>query len=147
MKYGWIAVVAMMAALLSTGQVAAQDWGAEAAAESPPAEGSDAAQIAAERARRSVGEVGQSVRQESEDAIPLRFQFHGFYRARYNWVGNAPMPVGSQPGSASTYPSKNASYGYMRLRLDPEVTYGPNPDLPIAWHDAHATDSCVLSSA
>jgi hypothetical protein len=41
------------------------------------------------------------------------------------------MPVGSIP-SASRFPSKNASYGYMRLRLDPEVTYGPNPDLPIA---------------
>ncbi len=167
MKYGWIAIVAMMAALLSTGQVAAQDWGVEAATESPPAAGSDAAQVEAEveaqleaddtpkvtgfrppgssgepgmgtqaaereRARRSIGDVGQSVRQESEDAIPLKFKFHGYYRARYNWVGNAPMPVGSQPGSASDYPSKNASYGYMRLRLDPEVTYGPNPDLPIA---------------
>ena len=42
------------------------------------------------------------------------------------------MPVGSVPGAESRYPSKNASFGEMRLRLDPEVTYGPNPDLPIA---------------
>jgi len=86
-----------------------------------------------ERMRRSVGDVGQSVRKKGEDAVPLNFQFHGYYRARYNWIGNAPMPKGSQPGTPATdFPSKNASYGYMRLRLDPEVTYGPNPDLPIA---------------
>jgi len=86
-----------------------------------------------ERIRRSMGDVGQSVRRsgEEEDAIPLKFQFHGYYRTRYNWIGNAPMPVGSIP-SESRFPSKNASFGEMRLRLDPEVTYGPNPDLPIA---------------
>jgi hypothetical protein len=84
-----------------------------------------------ERIRRGMGDVGQSVRQRGDEAIPLKFTFHGYYRARYNWIGNAPMPVGSIP-SASDFPSKNASYGYMRLRLDPEVTYGPNPDLPIA---------------
>jgi hypothetical protein len=84
-----------------------------------------------ERARSSIGDVGQSVRQKGEDAVPLKFKFHGYYRTRYNWIGNAPMPVGSIP-SASRFPSKNASFGEMRLRLDPEVTYGPNPDLPIA---------------
>ncbi len=86
-----------------------------------------------ERMRRSMGTVGESVRGsgEVEDAIPLKVNFHGFYRMRYNWIGNTPLEVGSIP-SASAFPSKNASYGYMRLRLDPEVTYGPNPDLPIA---------------
>ena len=84
-----------------------------------------------ERMLRSVGTVGQTVRNKGDEAIPLKFQFHGYYRSRYNWIGNAPMPVGSIP-SESAFPSKNASYGYMRLRLDPEVTYGPNPDLPIA---------------
>ncbi len=172
MKYGWIAVVAMMAALLSTGPVAAQDAAeAEAAAEGVEAEapmseldklkameaesetqtvvgarppsatsspqtgaagmGTEAAER--ERMRASVGEVGKSVRQKGEEAVPLKFKFHGYYRARYNWIGNAPMPKGSQPGTPTgAFPSKNASYGYMRLRLDPEVTYGPNPDLPIA---------------
>jgi hypothetical protein len=84
-----------------------------------------------ERARASMGDVGQSVRQKGEDAVPLKFHFHGYYRTRYSWIGNAPMPKGSIP-SASAFPSKNASFGEMRLRLDPEVTYGPNPDLPIA---------------
>jgi hypothetical protein len=84
-----------------------------------------------ERARASIGDVGQSVRRKGDEAIPLKFKFHGYYRTRYNWMGNAPMPKGSIP-SESAFPSKNASYGFMRLRLDPEVTYGPNPDLPIA---------------
>ena len=86
-----------------------------------------------ERSRASIGTVGDSVRKsgKTEEAIPLKFQFHGYYRARYNWIGNAPLP--STPAlPASEWQSKNASYGYMRLRLDPEVTYGPNPDLPIA---------------
>jgi hypothetical protein len=168
-KYGWIAVVAMMAALFTTGQVAAQEWGAQAPDDAPDVEATvEAMEIEAdadaqleadetpkvtgfrppgqsatpgmgtqaaerERATRSVGAVGESVRGsgKTEDAIPLKFNFHGYYRARYNWVGNAPMPVGSIP-SQSRFPSKNASYGEMRLRLDPEVTYGPNPDLPIA---------------
>jgi hypothetical protein len=85
-----------------------------------------------ERMRSSLGTVGQTVRRKDEEAVPLKFNFHGYYRARYNWIGNAPMPKGSIPGAQSAFPSKNASYGYMRLRLDPEVTYGPNPDLPIA---------------
>ncbi|MGB5192735.1 MAG: hypothetical protein WBN70_07120, partial [Polyangiales bacterium] len=183
MKYGWIAVVAMMATMLSTGQVAAQDpsgkdygpeeigpeespfgdpdvikdegpseleklramdAGKSAPAPAPAPSGFDppgqsrdqgmGTQAAErERMRRSVGTVGESVRKsgKSEDAIPLKFQLHGYYRARYDWIGNAPMPTGSIP-SASRFPSKNASYGYMRLRIDPEVTYGPNPDLPIA---------------
>jgi hypothetical protein len=174
-KYGWIAVVAMMAALFTTGQVAAQEWGAQAPAELPDAEAAaEAAEIEAEaaeqikadetpkvtgfsppgqsaepgmgtqaaereRARRSIGTVGDSVRgsAKTEEAIPLKFNFHGYYRTRYNWIGNAPMQKGSlnslEPGrDPSKYPIKNASYGYMRLRIDPEVTYGPNPDLPIA---------------
>ena len=139
MKYGWIAIVAMMAALFSTGPVAAQDpsgegYGPEqigpeespisdpdtvtddsmseleklkamdAESEMPPAAadtgmGTQASER--ERAMRSVGDVGKSVRTKDEDAIPLKFQFHGYYRARYNWIGNAPMPKGSDPGAAA----------------------------------------------
>jgi len=176
-KYGWIALVAVMATLLSTGTAAAQYAGDnkdESPPDAPPAEGTEAEEPMSEldkikameadsetptvvgarpvsasspakvgeagmgteasereRARSSIGDVGQSVRQKGEDAVPLKFKFHGYYRTRYNWIGNAPMPVGSIP-SASRFPSKNASFGEMRLRLDPEVTYGPNPDLPIA---------------
>ena len=173
MKYGWIAVVAMMVTLFSTGQVSAQEWGAEAAEDTPPStmpppsdvqtiEAMQKAQLEAdetpkvtgfqppgqssepgmgtqaeerERSRRSLGAVGDSVRAsgKKEEAIPLKFQFHGYYRTRYNWVGNAPMQkVLDEDTQQNVFPNRNASYGYMRLRLDPEVTYGPNPDLPIA---------------
>lgn len=175
MKYGWIAIVALMAALSATGQVSAQyagddqdelpddvtgEEGAEMSeldklrameedSETPTVTGARPPSAASstgdkaretgmgteaaerERIRSSMGEVGQSVRQKGEEAVPLKFNFHGYYRTRYNWVGNAPMPKGSIP-SDSAFPSKNASFGEMRLRLDPEVTYGPNPDLPIA---------------
>jgi hypothetical protein len=179
-KYGWIAFVALMATLLSTGPVAAQgEYGPEeiGAEESPivdpdsstedsmseldklkameeeaetpkvvgarPPSASTPAVVGEagmgteaserERMRSTMGDVGQSVRRKGDDIVPLKFQFHGYYRTRYNWIGNAPMPKASDPGTAVTdFPSKNASYGYMRLRLDPEVTYGPNPDLPIA---------------
>jgi hypothetical protein len=172
-KYGWIAFVALMATLLSAGQVAAQYRGddkddpppevteeaepqlseldklkaMEEDSETPtvvgarPPSASSPAKVGEagmgteaserERARASIGDVGQSVRRKGDEAIPLKFNFHGYYRTRYNWVGNAPMPKGSIP-SESAFPSKNVSFGEMRLRLDPEVTYGPNPDLPIA---------------
>ena len=121
MKYGWIALVAMTAVLSSTGQVAAQEWGAEAAEETPPATRPDVEQVEEmtdeqleadvtpkvtgfrppgqgaepgmgtqaaerERIRRGMGTVGESVRQtgDREDAIPLKFTFHGYYRTRYN---------------------------------------------------------------
>ncbi|MEM8607078.1 MAG: hypothetical protein AAGF92_08235 [Myxococcota bacterium] len=72
-------------------------------------------------------------REPDEKIIPLKFQFHGYYRARYNWIGENPLPRNpALGGNGMDYPTANASYGYMRLRLDPEVTYGPNPDLPIA---------------
>jgi hypothetical protein len=171
-KYGWIAgaVVALTATLLSTGQVAAQEWGQEAAEEPyrppttvpsevervedveadqlkadetpkvrgfvPPGESPEGGMgtQAAERERsfRGVATVGESVRgtgRPEEEAIPLRFQFHGYYRARYNWIGNAPIGSGQ---NQDAFASRNASFGTMRLRLDPEVSYGPNPDLPIA---------------
>ena len=72
-------------------------------------------------------------REPDEKIIPLKFAFHGYYRARYNWIGNNPQARSGQfGGDGQTYPPAMASFGYMRLRLDPEVTYGPNPDLPIA---------------
>ncbi|MGD8316171.1 MAG: hypothetical protein PVH76_00410 [Myxococcales bacterium] len=89
---------------------------------------------AAERTREyaGIGEVGRSVNENREEAIPLRVNFHGYYRTRYNWIGNAPVQVGTNPAPTGEFPIKNASFGEMRLRLDPEVSYGPNPDLPIA---------------
>jgi len=87
---------------------------------------------AGERDRIQRGAIRASTprerRQEGEDLIPLQFHMHGFYRARYNWIGNVPLP----PDAAGQFASGQANYGYMRLRIDPEVTYGPNPDQPIA---------------
>ena len=140
MKYGWIAVVAMFAALFSTGQVAAQEWGAKAAEDAPAAGSSDVEKVESmaeesletetpkvtgfrppgesatpgmgtqaaerERIRRSLGTVGEGVgrvgKGEREDAIPLKFNFHGYYRTRYNWIGNAPMQRGSLGPSRQT---------------------------------------------
>lgn len=70
-------------------------------------------------------------RQSGEDLIPLEFKMHGYYRARYNWIGNVPLPS-STSASGQDMPTAQANYGYMRLRIDPELTYGPNPELPIA---------------
>ncbi len=47
-----------------------------------------------------------SVREKEEDAIPLRFNFHGYYRARYNWIGNAPMPKGQHPRRPIGFPEQ-----------------------------------------
>ncbi len=90
--------------------------------------GTDAAEK--ERMHRSRGEVGKSVAvTPADEERELQFHFHGYYRARYNWIGNAPI---FDVNSSEPFRSKNASYGYMRLRLDPEVTYGPDPKKPVA---------------
>ncbi len=90
-----------------------------------------------ERERGDMARTGVSRqardRDPDEKMIPLKFAFHGYYRARYNWIQNNPLPkVTNFETGESNYPTRDAQYGYMRLRLDPEVTYGPNPDLPIA---------------
>ncbi|MEZ4287784.1 MAG: hypothetical protein R3A47_06490 [Polyangiales bacterium] len=64
---------------------------------------------------------------EKQDTIPLNFNFHGYYRARYNWINNLPYRT-----STGTMTKEDASFGTMRLRLDPEITYGPNKKQPIA---------------
>ncbi|MDH3727170.1 MAG: hypothetical protein OER77_06540, partial [Myxococcales bacterium] len=105
--------------------------GTEGAAATPPTPGTP--EYERERDRRDIAKTGVSRRARDRDPdekmIPLKFHFHGYYRARYNWIQNNPLPRDTATGE---YPTRDAQYGYMRLRLDPEVTYGPNPDLPIA---------------
>ena len=151
MRCKWIAVAAMASALASTTLVSAQSdeeqeepiertiapaapTGEDVPFGAPgePAEerglGTDAAEK--ERMHRSRGEVGKSVAvTPADEERELQFHFHGYYRARYNWIGNAPI---FDVNSSEPFRSKNASYGYMRLRLDPEVTYGPDPKKPVA---------------
>jgi hypothetical protein len=145
MRYKWIAVAVMTATWASTVLVSAQaseeqeepadsilapaaPTGEETADESMGGLGTEAAEK--ERMHRSRGEVGKSVAvTPADEERQLQFHFHGYYRTRYNWIGNAPI---TDINSTEAFRSKNASYGYMRLRLDPEVTYGPDPKKPVA---------------
>jgi hypothetical protein len=112
-----------------------EDAGSEAAPGAAPESGAPTSErglgtpdAERERRHRSRGRVGESIAERQEDR-QIQFHFHGYYRARYNWIGNAPIDDVNSPEPLR---SKNASYGYMRLRLDPEVTYGPDPKKPIA---------------
>ncbi|MGB5548738.1 MAG: hypothetical protein WBM74_19305, partial [Polyangiales bacterium] len=113
MRCKWIAVAAMASALASTTLVSAQSdeeqeepiertiapaapTGEDVPFGAPgePAEerglGTDAAEK--ERMHRSRGEVGKSVAvTPADEERELQFHFHGYYRARYNWIGNAPI--------------------------------------------------------
>ncbi len=156
MKYSWMAVAVFAWVLSSAGLVSAQEPGAVApeastdegqavegtaveptSVEPPPTVPAlptpGTPEYERERDRRDVGKSAVTRRardrEPDEDIIPLKFHFHGYYRARYNWIQNNPLPRDTTTGD---YPTRHAQYGYMRLRLDPEVTYGPNPDLPIA---------------
>jgi hypothetical protein len=60
--------------------------------------------------------------------IPLRFELHGYYRARLVWTHDVPVA----DGETTPAPSEMAAYAFMRLRLDPAITYGTDPLNPIA---------------
>ncbi|NOY94049.1 MAG: hypothetical protein GXP55_22935 [Deltaproteobacteria bacterium] len=61
-----------------------------------------------------------------EASSPLHFGLHGYYRARYSWMGGVPAQ------RRGRWEGRKARFGVMRLRLEPEVSYGPNEDHPIA---------------
>jgi hypothetical protein len=72
---------------------------------------------------------GPSVESGPSGTIPIRFELHGYYRARFNWMTNVPVvdsntvtPIGSAFGA----------YVFGRLRLDPAILYGTDPTAPIA---------------
>ncbi|MCA9616073.1 MAG: hypothetical protein KC586_25130, partial [Myxococcales bacterium] len=60
--------------------------------------------------------------------IPVNIALHGYYRARYNWFGNVPQADFSLGVSGSN----QAHFAYQRLRLEPVISYGNDPDKPIA---------------
>ena len=83
----------------------------------------------------------------SDVGIPLQANLHGYYRARYMWLGNVPQPTlrdreegpffpSPFPGAPDTGTryrrSSKAHYAFQRLRLLPEVTYGRDPENPVA---------------
>ncbi len=141
MRIGWIAVVTLAVAWMMTPSLVSAQGDQTPAAQTvaPQGEVAPAAPTAIsvpEPTYKPSTDVytpspgaGALSRQKGEDVLPLKFSLHGYYRARYNWIQN--VPLSTLPG-ASKQQSLDTAFGYMRLRLEPEVTYGPNPDLPIA---------------
>ena len=75
--------------------------------------------------------------------IPIRFGLHGYYRARFNWIGNVPT---RSPPTEPLYRAENANFAFQRLRLNPEIKYGSDPERPIAalYMQIDAMDNAVL---
>lgn len=61
-----------------------------------------------------------------DDDLPLRWQLHGYYRARYVSTSGLPIP----DFAAGADRGVNASYVYQRLRLEPALLYGEDRDKP-----------------
>ena len=74
---------------------------------------------------------GGSPAVSADVGIPLNLNLHGYYRARYQWMGNTPQSATRQ-GDGRFQRSVNTHFAFMRLRLNPEVTYGRDPDNPVA---------------
>ncbi len=68
---------------------------------------------------------------EREDAaqLPIRWRWHGYYRARLVWSGGVPLPSEAGPLRQE---AGAAHFIYQRLRLAPSVLYGPDEERPIA---------------
>ena len=64
----------------------------------------------------------------ADAAIPIRFELHGYYRARLVWAHNIPRAN----GETTPAPGEFGAYTFMRFRLDPAITYGTDPLAPIA---------------
>ncbi|MBK8172148.1 MAG: hypothetical protein IPK60_17635 [Sandaracinaceae bacterium] len=65
----------------------------------------------------------------TRSGIPIRLNLNGYYRARIFMGHNFPV---ERPLGADTDPSLNPSFAYMRLRLEPSITYGSDPLNPVA---------------
>ena len=64
-----------------------------------------------------------------EPESPLQWHLNGYFRTRL--VSSHNVPGTTMLGSARQQ-AHDANYGYMRLRLNPSLTYGTNEDMPIA---------------
>lgn len=58
--------------------------------------------------------------------IPLGADLHGYARVRAVWMSNVPTIEGTSVSAA------DAGYIFQRVRLEPRIRYGPDPDRPIA---------------
>ena len=61
--------------------------------------------------------------------IPLELELHGYYRTRAVWLTNVPGP---RPPGSDLYSANDAAYLFQRLRLEPSVLYGSDPEAPVA---------------
>ena len=68
----------------------------------------------------------------TDTKIPLRLGLHGYYRARYMWLGNVPGDLNPDSVGGGFRETNKAHYAFQRLRLLPEVTYGGDENNPIA---------------
>jgi len=68
----------------------------------------------------------------ADAAIPIRFELHGYYRTRLVWARNVPVAVDGEPTPVGGAAGAFGAYVFMRLRLDPAITYGTDPLNPIA---------------
>jgi hypothetical protein len=97
--------------------------------------GTDPAMAGVEQARATTAEgtdVDDGLTEPGGDTlggdIPIRFKLGGYFRTRFNWFGNVPVGTASNLNDDAA----DAQYMFMRLRLNPEVNYGSDPDRPIA---------------
>ena len=102
-----------VAAVEATGEAAVETTTEEVVEASPPPPALESSTVA------TGDEASTAV--EDDEILPLKVRLNGYYRARYNWIEGIPGPG-----------SSTASFGTMRLRLEPKVEYGPNPELFIA---------------
>lgn len=61
--------------------------------------------------------------------VPIHINLNGYYRSRLFWGHNFAT---ERPLDASVDPAINPAFAYMRLRLDPSITYGSDPLNPVA---------------
>ncbi|MDH5490665.1 MAG: hypothetical protein OEY14_01700 [Myxococcales bacterium] len=74
---------------------------------------------------RSPGAAEGRASSAGDGTIPVRIALHGSYRARYSMVAGLPV-------LEREYTAQRANFGFMRLRLEPQITYGTREDAPIA---------------
>lgn len=66
--------------------------------------------------------------------IPLRFTLNGYFRTRFDYINHVPITRPIDPVTfmqAPQNPPADAAFAYMRLRLDPAITYGSDPLTPM----------------
>ena len=62
--------------------------------------------------------------------LPVHFQLGGYFRSRVVWGGG--WPTARTDGASFVDPANAPSFGYMRARLEPAITYGPDKNMPLA---------------